>query len=121
MTAVTINLNEKLAAFDDHWAPRVIAQMNDYQFKLAKFKGEFTWHAHQDTDEVFIVLQGKLSIALTDQVIEINAGEMYVVKKGVRHKPFAAEQCEVMLVEPQGVINTGQAGDELTAQNDVWI
>ncbi|WP_105169987.1 cupin domain-containing protein [Pseudoalteromonas sp. T1lg23B] len=121
MSSEKINLQEKLAKFSEHWSPRVIAQMNDYQFKLAKFKGEFTWHAHNDTDEVFLVIEGKMGIEFRDKVVELSEGEMYVVPKGVEHKPFAHEECKVMLVEPSGVVNTGDAGGELTAQNDVWI
>ncbi|MCF6436758.1 cupin domain-containing protein [Pseudoalteromonas sp. MMG022] len=121
MSSEKINLQDKLAKFSEHWSPRVIAQMNDYQFKLAKFQGEFTWHAHTDTDEVFLVLEGSMGIEFRDKVVELSAGEMYVVPKGVEHKPFAQQECKVMLVEPAGVVNTGDAGGELTAQNDVWV
>ncbi|MCY3879897.1 MAG: cupin domain-containing protein [Rhodobacteraceae bacterium] len=95
--------------------------MNDYQFKLAKFKGEFVWHDHKDTDEVFLVVQGSMSIYLEDGIVDLQEGEMFVVPKEARHKPFAKEECHVLLVEPRGVVNTGSSGGKLTAENDVWI
>ena len=118
---VKINFQEKFAKFSEHWTPKVIAEMNDYQFKLAKVKGEFVWHNHSHTDEVFIVIEGILKIEFAEQTIELNAGEMYVVPKGVQHKPYSDEECKILLVEPKGVVNTGQASGDLTAQNDVWI
>jgi len=117
----TINFNEKLSRFSEHWAPKIIAQMNDYHFKVVKFKGEFVWHSHDDTDEVFIVLHGEMSIAFRDGSVKLKAGEMLVVPKGKEHKPIAENECKVMLVEPAGTINTGGAGGEMTADNDVWI
>mgnify|MGYP006098810313 CR=1 FL=1 len=116
-----INLEDKLSKFSEHWSPKVIAEMNDYQFKLVKIEGEFVWHDHPDTDEVFIVIEGTMYIEFEDRTIELSEGEMLVVPKGVRHKPFANEECQVMLVEPRGVVNTGDTGDELTADNDVWV
>ena len=110
-----IDINQKLEKFKDQWSPKVVAEMNDYQFKLAKVKGEFVWHNHNDTDEVFIVIEGCLKIEFADETIELNAGEMYVVPKGVQHKPYADEECKIMLVEPKGVVNTGEADSELTA------
>ncbi len=95
--------------------------MNDYQFKLVKFQGEFTWHDHKDTDEVFLVIEGEMGIEFRDKTVHLCAGELYVVPKGVEHKPFAGQECKVMLVEPKGVVNTGETGGELTAENDVWI
>ena len=116
-----INLEDKLSKFSEHWSPKVIAEMNDYQFKLVKIEGEFVWHDHPDTDEVFIVIEGTMYIEFVDRTIELSEGEMLVVPKGVRHKPYAEEECKVMLVEPRGVVNTGDTGDELTADNDVWV
>ena len=116
-----INLEDKLSKFSEHWSPKVIAEMNDYQFKLVKIEGEFVWHEHPDTDEVFIVIEGTMKIEFEDRTIELSEGEMLVVPKGVRHKPYAEEECKVMLVEPRGVVNTGDTGDELTADNDVWV
>ena len=116
-----INLKDKLAKFSEHWTPKIIAEMNDYQFKLVKIKGEFVWHNHSDTDEVFIVIEGSMKIEFKDEVVELNEGEMYVVPKGVEHKPFAEDECKVLLVEPRGIVNTGDVEGELTAVNDVWI
>ena len=116
-----INLEDKLSKFSEHWSPKVIAEMNDYQFKLVKIEGDFVWHEHPDTDEVFIVIEGTMQIEFEDRTIELNEGEMLVVPKGVRHKPYAEEECKVMLVEPRGVVNTGDAEGDLTADNDVWV
>ncbi len=116
-----VNLQDKFSKFDEHWTPKVIAEMNDYQFKLVKVKGDFVWHNHSHTDEVFIVIEGCLKIEFAEETVELNAGEMYVVPKGVQHKPYAEEECKVMLVEPKGVVNTGEAESDLTASNDVWI
>ena len=116
-----INLYSKFDKFRDYWSPKVIAEMNDYQFKLVKIKGEFVKHQHSDTDEVFIVIEGKMSIEFETETIEIKNGEMIVVPKGVVHKPFADEECKVMLVEPRGVLNTGDTKGDLTAPNDQWI
>jgi mannose-6-phosphate isomerase-like protein (cupin superfamily) len=116
-----INLKEKLDKFSDHWSPKVIAEMNDYQFKLVKIKGDFVWHNHTDTDEVFIVLEGSMKIEFENETIELDEGEMYVVRKGVEHKPYAENECKVMLVEPRGVVNTGDTKGNLTASNDVWV
>ena len=95
--------------------------MNDYQFKLAKVKGEFVWHDHPETDEVFIVIDGSLDILFRDGKVTLESGEMFVVPKGVEHKPVAENECQIMMVEPKGVVNTGDAGGELTANNYVWI
>ncbi len=116
-----INFADKFSRFGEHWSPRVIAEMNDYQFKLVKVQGEFVWHQHEDTDEVFIVIDGELVLRFRDGEVRLRAGEMYVVTKGVEHQPFAERECQVMLVEPRGVVNTGDAGGVLTAKNDVWV
>lgn len=116
-----INIEAKFTAFADHWAPRVIAEMNDYQFKLAKIEGEFIWHNHADTDEVFIVLDGRMRIEFRDGHVDLAAGELFVVPRGVEHKPVTEAECRIMLVEPRGVVNTGEAGGELTAPVDAWI
>ena len=121
MTYQPINLTDKLSLFSDHWSPRVIAEMNDYQFKLVKLQGEFVWHNHPDTDEVFIVIDGEMAIAFRDGQVNLKVGEMFVVPKGVEHKPSAPEECQIMLIEPRGIVNTGDAGGDLTADNDVWI
>lgn len=120
-TMESINLAEKLEKFSDHWAPKIIAQMNDVQFKLAKIQGEFVWHSHAHTDEVFIVLEGSMAIRFRDRSVRLSQGELCVVPRGVEHKPFADEECHIMLVEPAGTVNTGDAGGALTAADDLWI
>ena len=121
MLADKINLKEKYSKFNQHWSPKVIAEMNDYQFKLVKIEDDFIWHHHDDTDEVFIVLEGQIFIEFENETIEINEGEMIVVPKGVKHKPFAKKEAKIMLVEPSGVVNTGEKENKLTAPNDQWI
>ena len=116
-----VNFTEKLSKFSDHWSPKVIAEMNDYQFKLVKLQGEFIWHSHADTDEAFIVIKGSMAIEFRDQTVNLNEGEMFVVPMGVEHKPVAENECHVLLIEPNGVVNTGDSQSELTAENDVWI
>ncbi|EPU0247685.1 TPA: cupin domain-containing protein [Pseudomonas aeruginosa] len=120
-TTQAINFAAKLALFDDRWQPRVIAQMNDYQFKLVKIEGDFVWHSHADTDETFIVLAGRLRIDFRDGAVHLGPCEMYVVPRGVEHKPFAEGEVRMLLVEPRGVRNTGDQGGERTAVNDLWI
>ena len=117
----SINFNEKLSKFTEHWSPRIIAQMNNYHFKIVKFQGEFVWHCHEDTDEVFIVLDGEMMIAFRDGSVELKAGEMFVVPKAVEHKPFAERECKALLIEPAGTVNTGSTGGEMTAEDNVWI
>lgn len=121
MKYTPININEKLSKFDALWSPRVIAEMNDYQFKVVKIQGEFVWHDHPDTDEVFIVMDGVLNIEFRAGSVTLESGEMYVVPKGVEHKPVAQDECQIMLVEPRGVSNTGDARGKLTAEGNVWI
>jgi mannose-6-phosphate isomerase-like protein (cupin superfamily) len=116
-----INLQEKFGLFEEQWSPRVIAEMNDYQFKLVKLEGDFVWHQHAETDETFFVVEGELRIDFRDGAVTIGPGEMFVVPKGVEHKPFAAHEVKLMLIEPKGVVNTGGAGGEMTAKNDVWV
>lgn len=116
-----IHTGEKMSAFSEHWSPRVIAELNDYQIKLAKLKGEFVWHEHEHTDEMFYVLDGSMVIDFPDGSVSLESGDLLVVPKGVQHRPKANEECTVMLIEPGGVINTGEAGGELTAEPDVWI
>lgn len=116
-----INFKSKFDKFNDLWSPKVIAEMNDYQFKLAKIKDDFIWHEHNDTDEAFIVISGVIWIEFKDETIQINAGEMIVVPKGTKHRPYAKEEAQIMLVEPKGVVNTGDIESDLTALNDQWI
>jgi len=117
----SINLQQKFGLFSEQWQPKVIAEMNEYQFKIAKLQGDFIWHDHKDTDETFIVVEGKLRIDFRDGCVHISAGEMFVVPKGVEHKPYAEQEVKLLLIEPRGVLNTGDAGGERTALNDVWI
>jgi mannose-6-phosphate isomerase-like protein (cupin superfamily) len=116
----TINLERKLALIDEHWQPKIVAQMNDYHFKLATLEGEFVWHAHPETDEAFVLLRGLLVIEFRDGRATLGDGEMLVVPKGVEHRPVADTECHVLLVEPAGTPNTGDAGGDRTAEAD-WI
>jgi mannose-6-phosphate isomerase-like protein (cupin superfamily) len=121
MSYQAIRFAEKFGLIHEQWSPRVVAEMNDYQFKLVKLEGDFVWHKHDETDEAFIVIEGELRIEFRDGAVELRAGEMFVVPRGVEHKPFAAREVKMMLVEPRGVTNTGDAGGERTAANDVWV
>ena len=121
MTESKINLKSKLESIKDYWSPKVIAELNDYQFKLAKIKDEFVWHEHNDTDEAFIVIEGSIEIELEGRTVELSKGEMFVVPKGAKHKPIAKGEAHIMLIEPRDVKNTGDIEDELTAKNDIWI
>jgi len=116
-----INFKQKFSLFSEQWQPKVVAEMNDYQFKVVKLKGDFIWHDHKDTDETFIVIDGSLRIDFRNGAVTLRAGEMFVVPKGVEHKPYAEEEVKLLLIEPRGVLNTGDKGGERTAQNDVWI
>ena len=116
-----INLAQKLSLFSDRWAPRVIAEMNDYLFKVTKLQGEFVWHSHDETDEAFLVLSGTLHIELRDREVTLAGGELFVVPKGVEHKPRAEEECPVLMIEPRHVANTGDGLGERTAEPNVWI
>ena len=121
MLANKINLKEKYSKFNQHWSPKVIAEMNDYQFKLVKIQGEFIWHDHKDTDETFLVIEGEMTIEFKNGKIDLSEGEMYIVPKGVEHKPYSKKECKILIIEPKGIINTGDKKGELTAKEDVWI
>ncbi|MCK5609176.1 cupin domain-containing protein [Candidatus Pacearchaeota archaeon] len=116
-----INFKEKFDKFSEHFSPKIIVQMNEYFFKLGKFQGDFIWHKHANTDEAFIVLDGEMRIDFRDNKVDLKTGEMFVVPKGVEHKPFAKNECKIMLVEPAGTVNTGDAGGDLTKEEEVWI
>ncbi len=116
-----INLKSKFQKFTDQWSPKVIEEMNDYQFKLVKIENDFTWHKHDDTDETFLVVEGKMGIEFENQTVELNEGEMIVVPKGKKHKPYADKEAKIMIIEPKGVTNTGDVVNELTSKNDQWI
>ncbi|SAK53263.1 cupin [Caballeronia hypogeia] len=118
---IAIDPLEKARAIDRFWQQRVIAEMNDYQFKVARLEGDFIWHSHADTDETFIVLEGELRIDFRDGAMLLRAGEFGVVPRGIEHKPYAAREVKIMLIEPRGVVNTGDARNERTAANDLWI
>jgi mannose-6-phosphate isomerase-like protein (cupin superfamily) len=116
-----INLDEKLRMLDEQWSPRVVAELNDYQFKVVRIEGDFVWHDHPETDEAFLVLEGELRIDFRDGAVTLGPGELFVVPRGVEHKPFAEQEVKLLLIEPRGILNTGHAGGERTAANDVWI
>jgi mannose-6-phosphate isomerase-like protein (cupin superfamily) len=121
MTYQSTNFAQKFELFTEQWQPKVIAEMNEYQFKVVKLKGDFVWHHHHDTDETFIVIDGNLRIDFRDGSVQVAAGEMYVVPKGVEHKPCADAEVRLLLIEPRGVRNTGDQGGDRTAENDLWI
>ena len=121
MSYQAINFSKKFSLFDEQWQPKVVAEMNDYQFKIVKLQGDFIWHDHKDTDETFIVLEGVLRIDFHDGAVRIGPGEMFVVPKGLQHKPYAEHEVKLLLIEPRGVLNTGHEGGCRTAENDVWI
>ena len=116
-----INLASKYKRIKEHWSPKVVAEMNDYQFKLAKIKNDFIWHSHEDTDETFIVVEGKICIEFEDETVELSEGEMIVVPKGKRHRPYADKEAKIMLIEPKGVRNTGDIVSDLTSDDNQWI
>lgn len=121
MEAPRINLAEKFAALDEHWSPRSVARINDFELKIVKIQGDFVWHRHWDTDELFLVHRGEVVIELRDRQIPLVAGECFVVPRGVEHRPRARAECELLLLEPSGTVNTGDAGGELNARGDEWI
>ena len=116
-----INILSKYAEFNSHWSPHSIAELNGQHVLLAKVVGEFVWHSHADEDELFHVIKGKLKIEFRDKTVEIYPGEIIVVPKGIEHKPWSENECKVMIIEPRGVVNTGNSEGNLTASNDVWI
>ena len=117
----SVNFAHKFGLLPERWQPRVVAELNDYQFKVVKLEGDFVWHSHADTDEAFLVMEGELRIDFRDGAVRIGPAEMFVVPKGVEHKPFAEREVKMLLIEPRGVPNTGDQGGERTAPSDVWI
>jgi mannose-6-phosphate isomerase-like protein (cupin superfamily) len=116
------NINDKFKLFSEQWQPKVIATMNDYEFKIAKIEGEFIWHSHKETDETFIVIKGEIEIEFRDGSVKVKEGEIFVVPAGVEHKPISKKESQIMLIEPKGVVNTGEeVPSTLTAKNDVRI
>lgn len=121
MEIQSINLKQKLSLITDQWSPHIVAQMNDYHLKLARIEGEFIWHQHPETDEVFYVIKGAMRIDFRDRSVPLSEGELCVVPRGVEHKPVAEQECQILLVEPVGTINTGDVIDEHTQTKDLWI
>jgi mannose-6-phosphate isomerase-like protein (cupin superfamily) len=113
-----VNLAERFSRFTEQWSPKVVARLNDCEIKIVRIQGEFVWHTHEDTDELFLVLAGELTIRLRDGDVVLSAGEMYVVPRGVEHCPVATDEVQAVLIEPTGVVNTGDAGGPLTAGYD---
>jgi mannose-6-phosphate isomerase-like protein (cupin superfamily) len=113
-----VNLAEKLALIEKPFSPKIIGELNDHKLELAKVKGEFVWHSHPDTDDFFLVLSGRVTIQLRDRDVELGPGELYVVARGVEHCPKADEEAHILLIEPMGTPNTGDAGGELTASEE---
>jgi mannose-6-phosphate isomerase-like protein (cupin superfamily) len=117
----TINLSNKLSKIDALWTPKIVAQMNDYYIKLVKIEDEFVWHSHPETDEVFLVIEGNMRIDFRDGAVELGQGDMVVVPRGAEHKPYAEQECEILLIEPVDTINTGDAGGDRTVDDLEWI
>ena len=113
-----VDLADRLGLFSEHWSPKVVATLNDYEIKLARIKGEFVWHTHDDTDELFLIVEGTLTIQLRDGDVTLRPGQLFVVPRGVEHCPIADGEVLAMLIEPSGVVNTGDAGGPLTAVRD---
>ena len=116
-----VNLPEKLEKIKDHWHPRIAGELNGQHVKLAKLKGEFVWHKHEEEDEMFLILEGHLRVEFRDHSVELDKGEFIIVPKGIEHRPVAENECSVMLFEPAGAINTGDKKDELTRDELEWI
>ena len=122
MQYAPVTLLDKFASFTEHFRPKVVARMNDYEFKVVRVLGEFVWHSHADTDETFWILDGELMIEFRDGAVTLRAGDMFVIPKGKEHRPVAAAECKIVLIEPAGTVNTGDAEvSALTAPNDMWV
>jgi mannose-6-phosphate isomerase-like protein (cupin superfamily) len=121
MERTAINLAEKLAKFSEHWSPRIVARMNDYELKLVKFQGDFVWHDHPDTDEVFLVVEGEMTIHFRDGRVRVRAGELFVIPRGIEHLTSADTECKALLVERAGTVNTGAVISDKTAAADAWV
>ncbi|MFB0902799.1 MAG: cupin domain-containing protein [Nonlabens sp.] len=116
-----INLKEKLSLFKEQWTPKIIGELNGQQVKLAKLQGEFVWHDHKNEDELFYVIKGQLLIELKDKIITLNEGDLYIVPRGVAHKPIAHEEVHIMLFEPASIEHTGNVQHEITKEKLDWI
>lgn len=115
-----VNLKEKLSRIPEQWSPRIVAQLNDYHIKVARIEGEFVWHSHPETDEAFMVIAGRLELEMRDGTVELGPGELYVVPRGVEHRPRAASECHILMIEPAGTVNTGDQPGARTVDPE-WI
>ena len=111
-----VNLAQEFSLFSDHWSPKIVGELNGQHVKVVKLKGEFVWHHHEDEDELFLVVQGSLRIKLRDRDVRINAGEFFIVPRGMEHQPVADAECHVVLLEPASTLNTGNVQNERTIQ-----
>jgi mannose-6-phosphate isomerase-like protein (cupin superfamily) len=116
-----VNLSDKLSRFSDHWRPKIVGELNGQQVKLAKLQGEFVWHAHENEDELFLVIEGRLVIKLRDREIVLDPGEFVIVPRGIEHQPVADEEVHVLLFEPATTLNTGTLRNERTVEQLDWI
>tara|TARA_B100000579_G_C22335565_1_gene622496 strand:+ start:80 stop:448 length:369 start_codon:yes stop_codon:yes gene_type:complete len=121
MKSKGINIKQKFSKISNYWSPKILAEMNNHEIKLAKIKGDFIWHSHEETDETFIVIEGEMEIEFHDRIIYLKEGDLFVVPKGVEHKPYAESECKIILLELKGTQNTGNKSDKLTAENDLWV
>ncbi|MCT4402884.1 Cupin domain protein [Leuconostoc suionicum] len=121
MEQKAINFEEKFKLFGEQWSPKIIAQMNNYQFKVVKIQDNFVWHKHDQTDEVFIIIDGEVRIDFRDGSVTLKKNEMFVIPKGIEHKPYSEFESKIILIEPEGVVNTGDNEGAMTAESDVWI
>lgn len=115
-----ISLREKLSSIKEQWSSKVVAQLNDYHIKIARIEGEFVWHSHPETDELFFVVEGVMTIHLREGELSLQAGELCVIPRGMEHKPEADKECCIVMVEPAGTVNTGDTGGERTVDEVEW-
>ena len=121
MDATVVNLAEKFMKFSEYWSPKVIAQLNDYHVKIAKIQGDFVWHSHVETDELFWVIEGEMRIDFREGHVLLHSGELCAIPKGIEHKPFAKQECQILMLEPAGTVNTGDSSGEMTITDVPWI
>lgn len=112
-----VNLAEKFALFSDHWHPRIVGELNGQHVKLAKFQGAFDWHHHEEEDELFLVVKGRMALEMRDRTVSLGEGEFFIVPRGVEHRPVAEEECHILLFEPAGTLNTGNITSERTREH----
>ena len=121
MNTAVVNLAEKFTKFSEQQSPKVVAQVNEYHVKIARIQGEFVWHHHPETDEMFLVIEGTMQIEFRDHGVRLDKGELFVVPRGIEHKPIADEECQIVLFEPAGTVNTGDSGGDMTVSDVPWI